>query len=152
MSSHHTPNHSPVGAEHHVQSVGTYTAVFFALLVLMGLTILASEVTIVNTAGNNIVALAIAVIKASLVVAIFMGVRHSPKLVRFWAISGLCCILLFIFIGIDFWSRGNEAIKGFYGDEGSGLHTGHLPNDPSTMKPVSKEEYEKNEEQIQKNR
>ena len=137
MSS-HTDSHSPVGAQHHVQSVGLYTAVFFGLLVLMGATIAVSYVHL-GTAANNIVAMLIALIKGSLVVAIFMGVAHGTKLIKFWAISGLSMILLFLFIGIDYWSRGSEAVQGFYHDEGSAMHTGHIPNDPTTMKPVPAE-------------
>jgi caa(3)-type oxidase subunit IV len=110
----------------------------------MGATVGVSYVHL-GTVVNNVVAMAIAVLKASLVVAIFMGVAHGTKLIKFWAISGLSAITLFAWVFIDYASRTPEVVPGFYHDEGSAMHSGNLPNDPSTMQPTPKTEGEKGE-------
>jgi cytochrome c oxidase subunit IV len=79
--------------EHHVVSPKVYLTIFLALLVLTASTVAASYVELY--VFNVVVALAIAVIKASLVVLFFMHVKYSPKLTKLTLISGL-----FIFLGL----------------------------------------------------
>jgi cytochrome c oxidase subunit 4 len=64
----------------HVVSVGTYVAVFLALLGLTGLTVWASGHDFGNM--NTLVALAIAITKATLVVLFFMHVKYSSRLTQ----------------------------------------------------------------------
>lgn len=79
--------------EHHIVSPKLYLVIFLALLVLTASTVAASYVELY--VFNVVVALAIAVIKASLVVLFFMHVKYSPKLTKLTVISGL-----FIFLGL----------------------------------------------------
>lgn len=79
--------------EHHIVSPKLYLAIFLILLVLTATTTAASFVELY--VFNVVVALGIAVIKASLVVLFFMHVKYSPKLTKLTVISGL-----FIFLGL----------------------------------------------------
>ena len=80
----------------HIASVRLYVAVFAALLVLTGLTVLVAyfDLGLLNTP----VALAVAVLKASLVVLFFMGVRHNTPLTKVVVVSGF--LWLFIMFGL----------------------------------------------------
>jgi cytochrome c oxidase subunit 4 len=64
----------------HVVSVGTYVAVFLALLVLTGVTVWAAGHDFGNM--NTLVALGIATTKAVLVVLFFMHVKYSSRLTQ----------------------------------------------------------------------
>jgi len=83
----------PHAEEHHVVSPRIYVAVFLSLLILTALTTAASFVEMY--VFNVVVALGIAVIKASLVVLFFMHVKYSTKLTKLTLLSGL-----FIFFGL----------------------------------------------------
>lgn len=88
-----------------VTSPLAYLGVFAALLCLTGLTVAIAFVHL--GPFNNVVALAIAFCKASLVVWIFMNMRHGSPLARLAAVGGL--LWLAIFFGLtmaDYWSRG----------------------------------------------
>lgn len=89
---------------HYIVPKATYYQVFAALTVLMVLTILASRV---DLEGWNVpIALAIAGIKATLIVLFFMHVRYGPPLVKAFAASGfLWLIILFAFIAADVLTR-----------------------------------------------
>ena len=65
-------------SEHHVVSWRVYLAVFAALVVLTGVTVLVTGFDFGPL--NLIVALGVAVAKASLVVLYFMHARYSPRL------------------------------------------------------------------------
>jgi cytochrome c oxidase subunit IV len=80
----------------HIASVRLYVAVFVALLILTGLTVVVAyfDLGLLNTP----VALAVAVIKASLVVLFFMGVRHNTPLTKVVVVSGF--LWLFIMFGL----------------------------------------------------
>lgn len=67
-------------SEDHVVSPRLYLLVFASLMVLTFVTVAASRYDF--GPGNTVVALAIAVLKASLVVLFFMHVRWSSRLVR----------------------------------------------------------------------
>ncbi|HWA95579.1 MAG TPA: cytochrome C oxidase subunit IV family protein [Terracidiphilus sp.] len=90
--------------EHHIVSPKIYVAIFLSLLCLTGLTVAASYVEMYSF--NVVVALAIAVVKAMLVVLFFMHVKYSPKLTKLTVFSGLFMFLVLIFMTLaDYISR-----------------------------------------------
>ena len=115
----HTTKYKPGeiawGAEHHIQPFMTYFWTIFALFLLMGLTIWAASWpipdihvaghTLPATAIKNIIAMTIAVVKATLVVMFFMHVKISTKLTKFWAILGFVWFPLLFFILADHATR-----------------------------------------------
>ncbi len=76
----------------HVVPLKIYFTVFFSLMVLTALTVMAAFVDL--GAVNNIVALAIACTKASLVILFFMHVRYSDRLVQLSVVTGLLFVLI----------------------------------------------------------
>jgi cytochrome c oxidase subunit IV len=80
-------------SEGHIVSPKLYATIGGALLVLTAATCAISYVEL--GVFNAVVALAIAVIKASLVVLFFMHVKYSPKLTKLTVLSGL-----FVFLGL----------------------------------------------------
>ena len=80
-------------SEEHIVSPKLYIAIGLILLVLTASTCGISYVDL--GVFNAVVALAIAVFKASLVVLFFMHVKYSPKLTKLTVISGL-----FVFLGL----------------------------------------------------
>ena len=89
----------------HITPVRTYVLVFLALIALTISTVLISQIELGEY--NFIVAITIAVIKASLVVWFFMHVNGATSLTRLFAAAGLfwMAILLF-FVLSDYFSRG----------------------------------------------
>ena len=82
-----------------------YYAVFAALLVLTYLTVAVSRIDLGKL--NTIVALTIAVSKATLVVLFFMHVRYSTRLTKLVVVGGFVWLaLLFAFTLGDFFTRG----------------------------------------------
>ena len=89
----------------HVTSPGTYIGVFLALMVLTAATV--GVATVDLGAFNDLVAMAIAFCKATLVVWIFMGMRNASPLSRLVAVGGLLwLVILFGLTLADYWSRG----------------------------------------------
>jgi cytochrome c oxidase subunit 4 len=89
----------------HIASTRSYVLVFLALIVGTALTYAAALVDF--GFFNNVVMLAIAVVKASLVILIFMGVRWSSRLT--WVVAASGFVWLLILFGItmsDYLSRG----------------------------------------------
>ena len=91
-------------SEHHVVSWRVYLAVFLALMVL--------TVVTVQVAGhdfgpfNLVVALAVAVTKATLVVLYFMHARYSPKLTAVVIASSIAFFVILLFLLLtDYVSR-----------------------------------------------
>ena len=68
-------------AEHHIVSPKIYAVIFTTLMICTALTVFAAEVDLNKyfSGLNVIVALTIAVFKASLVVLFFMHGKYSPK-------------------------------------------------------------------------
>ena len=90
--------------EHHIVSPRVYVVIFLSLLCLTGLTVAASYVEMY--AFNVVVALAIAIVKAMLVVLFFMHVKYSPKLTKLTVFSGLFMFMVLIFMTLaDYVSR-----------------------------------------------
>ncbi len=79
-------------SENHVVPLSLHLKVFAALIVLTGLTVLVAFADFGRM--NDVVAITIAVTKASLVVLYFMHVRWSGKLVWVFAAAG------FLWLGI----------------------------------------------------
>jgi cytochrome c oxidase subunit 4 len=90
---------------HHGASLATYMGIFFALLVLTGTTVLVAfeDFGVLNTP----IALAIASLKATLVILFFMHVKWSERLVALFAFSGFVWLLILIgFVLADVGTRG----------------------------------------------
>ena len=103
----HDSAHPENGA--HIVSPTTYKLVLAALVILMLLTVGASYVQFPGgTIVNNIVAMTIAVIKGSLVVLFFMGVKYGTKLTQLWAIIGFVWFTLLFMIFADYSTRNYE--------------------------------------------
>jgi cytochrome c oxidase subunit 4 len=91
----------------HVISLRTYIAVFIALLIGTGLTVAAASVDI--GAMNTPIALAIAVIKATLVILFFMHVRYSSRLTQIVVGASLFWLAIMItFTLSDYFFRGHD--------------------------------------------
>lgn len=96
---------------HHVDTVFTYFKTYLALCVFFGLTYWAAA----QDFGvlNNIIAMTIAVIKAVIVVLIFMGVKNSSKVTKLWAAAGFVWFLLIFGIMGDYLTRAWNALPGW---------------------------------------
>ena len=90
----------------HTTIVG-YWGVFIGLMVLTGATYVAYKLHIENPALNIAVALAIAILKASLVLYFFMHLRESSTIVKATAVTGFVFLfVLLVFVCQDVLSRG----------------------------------------------
>jgi cytochrome c oxidase subunit IV len=90
----------------HIVSIKVYGAIFLALMVGTALTVWAGLHDFPGQL-NVIIALTIAVIKATLVVLYFMHVRYSSKLIWVVFASALFWLaILFALTFSDYWTRG----------------------------------------------
>ena len=90
----------------HVVSRKIYFGIFGALMVLTALTVWVANFALPGPL-NAIVALSIAVLKATLVVLYFMHVRYSSKLTWVFVCAGIIwLIILFAFTLSDFLTHG----------------------------------------------
>ena len=99
------------GLSHHVVPVRTYLMIFAALLVLTVVTV-AVAFQHLGDPWNDVVAMAIAVTKATLVVMFFMHVKWSSPMVKLSVITA--AIFLVLLLGItwsDYWARSAPAVK-----------------------------------------
>src|ERR1700752_862343 len=88
----------------HIVSPRIYVMVGTALLVMTGITVWASYLEL--GVFNPIVALFIAVVKATIVVLFFMHVKYSSKLTKLTVFSGLFTFLVLIFLTLaDYMTR-----------------------------------------------
>src|SRR5262245_65484877 len=83
----------------HIVPVRVYVVIFLALLLGTALTVVAAFYDFPFPAGNAIVALTIATIKATLVVLYFMHVRYSTRLV--WVIVTSALVWLAILCALS---------------------------------------------------
>jgi cytochrome c oxidase subunit 4 len=88
-----------------IPKVGTLVAVWATLIVLTGLTSYVSYFELGE--WNIVVALLIAVTKASLVAWVFMGVRHSTTLTRLFCVAGLAWLMILILLTYSDYSTRN---------------------------------------------
>ena len=92
--------------EHHEHIVppSTYAIIISMLLALTGLTVAAAYVNLGRF--NIVVALAIAVLKATLVVLFFMHAKYSPKRTQLVIIAGVFWLAILLFMTLsDYESR-----------------------------------------------
>jgi cytochrome c oxidase subunit 4 len=94
MAAHGSTHTHEEGGHHepHVVPVRDYVLVYLALLVLLGATVAVSRLDL--GALNIIVALLVAVVKTSLVILIFMGVKWASKLAWIWSVFGFIWLLV----------------------------------------------------------
>lgn len=79
---------------HHIVPIKVYFAVFVALVIG---TIVTTAVAYVDLGQFNVVvALTIAVCKASLVILFFMHVKYSPKLTKLVVIAGIFWLIILL--------------------------------------------------------
>ena len=98
-------------SSHIVTPVRTYVVIFVSLLVLTAVTYLVAIQDF--GAMNTPIALAVALLKASLVVIYFMGVRYNTPLTKVVVIAGF--FWLFILFGLtlnDYLTRGWLGVAG----------------------------------------
>ncbi|HKC24294.1 MAG TPA: cytochrome C oxidase subunit IV family protein [Thermoanaerobaculia bacterium] len=98
------------GADH-AGSIGLYLAVFVGLLVLTATT---TAIAFVDLGPfNNVAAIGIAAVKATLVVLFFMHMKGSPKMVPIVFLSGIVWLLVLLAITLsDYFSRGWLGVAG----------------------------------------
>ena len=95
-------------AEHHIVSPKLYVTIFAALMVCTILTVGAAEVDLNKyfPGLNIVVALIIAVFKASLVVLFFMHGKYSPKRTQLVIIASIFWLAIMLFMTMsDYISR-----------------------------------------------
>jgi cytochrome c oxidase subunit 4 len=103
---HHDPANviNPEHADHHIIGPGTYIAVYVTLLVFTGITVGAAFIDL--HIFNPIIAVAIACIKAVIVILFFMHVFYQSKLIKLTVISGFLTFLILITMTLsDYMSR-----------------------------------------------
>ena len=89
----------------HITSPSVYISIFLALMVLTGITVWVAFQDL--GPFNDVVALTIAVTKASLVILFFMHVRYSTPFTKLVVISGFVWLLILIVITLsDYLTRG----------------------------------------------
>jgi cytochrome c oxidase subunit 4 len=95
----------------HVSPIRTYLGVFLALMVGTALTVWAAFFDLGPL--SDVVALAIAVTKATLVILFFMHVAHSTRLTKLVVAGGFFwLLLLFLFTLADYLNRGWLGVPG----------------------------------------
>lgn len=88
----------------HISSIKLYFSIFLALMLGTALTVAAAYVDM--GALNNVVAMGIAIAKATLVVLFFMHVRYSSRLTSMIVVSAvLFLLILFGMTMVDYFSR-----------------------------------------------
>ena len=129
-----TAEHTHDGHDHghHITPKNTLTGTFLILtglmvativaarLPYMGVTFLYDDSLLVRLITNGI-AIGIALLKAALVVQIFMGVKFGTKLVKFYAYGGFIWFLTMSVILIDYFSRPWEPVQGWEAAPASAL-------------------------------
>ncbi len=89
----------------HIVQPSLYYKIFGALMVLTALTVFVAFFDFGPL--NNIVAMGIAVLKATLVILFFMHVKYSTRLVWVVVAGGFVWLgIMFVLIGTDYISRG----------------------------------------------
>ena len=94
----------------HIVSRTVYFAIFGALMVFTALTVFAAFIDLdyIFHGANTVLALTIAVVKATLVVLYFMHVRYSSRLTWVIVVSGIFWLaIMFVFTASDYMTRPN---------------------------------------------
>jgi len=99
-------------SEHHIVRPSTYLVVLTALFILTGVTV-AVAFQHLGDPWNDVVAIGIALTKASLVVLFFMHVRWGTRMTRLAVASALLWLVFLLLITfLDFYSRGWMGVLG----------------------------------------
>lgn len=108
MANPHNPDHADhIGhaPAHHRSSLASYFVIFFVLMILTVVTVWVSRIDL--GALNTTVAMAIAILKATVVILWFMHVIHSPRLTWIVVISSfLWLAVMFVLFFADYATRG----------------------------------------------
>src|ERR1041384_3752558 len=95
----------------HIVSRTVYFVIFGALIVLTIATYLAAQIHFQREAINTVIALAIAVTKATLVILYFMHVRYSPRLTWVVVTAGFFWLAIMIVLTlIDYETRNPSSV------------------------------------------
>jgi cytochrome c oxidase subunit 4 len=95
----------------HVLPLRIYFGVFLALLVLTATTVAVAFLDL--GALNNVVALGIAVLKATLVILFFMHVRYATRLTGLVVVSGVFWLFIMVSLTLaDYATRGWLGVAG----------------------------------------
>ena len=95
----------------HIVSRTIYFVIFGALIVLTVVTYFAAQIHFQREAINTIIALVIAVTKATLVILYFMHVRYSPRLTWVVVTAGFFWLAIMIMLTLsDYETRNQSAI------------------------------------------
>jgi len=108
----HTDHHNDHSTPNYV-----FYRVYGALMVFLITTVLAAGVDLTRythiPGANVIVMLAIAIIKASLVVLYFMEVKKGTRLTWLWAGTGFVWVVLLFITLTDYFTRGWQTVLGW---------------------------------------
>ena len=97
----------------HIVPKKIYFTIFGALMALTALTVWAARISFHNEAVGTVIALTIAVTKATLVVLYFMHVRHSPRLTWVVIASGFLWLAILISLTLsDYLTRNWSHLPG----------------------------------------
>ena len=95
----------------HVVPLRIYLTIFVSLLVLTGTTVAVAFIDL--GALNNVVAMGVAVLKASLVILFFMHVRYSSRLTALVLASGIFGLAIMVGLTLaDYATRGWLGVAG----------------------------------------
>src|SRR5262245_43698772 len=95
----------PHADQHHVVPVRVYITIFLTLMMFTALTVFASFKDF--GPGNTIIAVSIAIIKATLVILYFMHVRYNDNIVRIAVFTGFLWLGVMIVLTLsDYIARG----------------------------------------------
>jgi cytochrome c oxidase subunit IV len=105
LQAEHQPGHEPdMHAEHHIVSPVVYATILGCLLAATALTIFASYLEL--GPWNPVIAIAIACVKATLVVLYFMHVKYSSKLTKLTVGAGVFTFLILVGMSLsDYFTR-----------------------------------------------
>jgi cytochrome c oxidase subunit 4 len=113
-------------------SMRTYFIVFATLMFLTALTVFMAFVHLGRL--NDVVALTIAVTKATVVLLYFMHLRHSPVLTRITVVAGVLWLLMLIGLTMsDVLTRGWNTVP-------TGYETAAVPGVPAAAASAPKQE------------
>ena len=108
-------------SEHHIAPKSMYFTIFGALMVLTFITVAVSYVDLGR--ANVLVALAVAGVKATLVVLWFMHVKHNTPLIKLTVATGfLWLVFMFAIMFSDYISRGFLGWPQTWGASGAVVH------------------------------
>lgn len=120
----------------HILPISVYIKTYIILMVLMVLTVFVGvlphwfpamhELTIFN----NMVALGVAVSKATLVGLFFMGVKFSSRLTQLFALLGFIWLGIMFITLLDYFTRAPEAMVGWENIRGNAVP--RIKGDPGT--------------------